>query len=50
MSEVALYMIATQFCRAVGVLAAKYRGTLLISNRALLGPYSRPMPWSLGWS
>ena len=28
----------------------KYRGTSLIRNRLLLGPYSSPVPGGLGWS
>ena len=31
-------------------LEAAYRGTSLIRNTPLLGPYSRPMPIALRWS
>ena len=31
-------------------MASRYRGTSLIRNDALLGPYSRTMPVALWWS
>jgi hypothetical protein len=31
-------------------LHLSYRGTSLIRNQTLLGPYSRPMPRALWWS
>ena len=34
----------------LGTGGAGYRGTSLIRNRLLLGPYSSPVPWGLGWS
>ena len=42
MSEVPL-----QDPRAVHVLFSEYRGTSLVMNTALIGPYSSPMPRDL---
>ena len=42
----------TYLCRSWMLLdtALAYRGTSLIRNSAPLGPYSRIMPRTLGWS
>ena len=38
------------FCQILIAFLLPYRGTLLIRNRTLLGPYRRPMPRVLGGS
>ena len=48
-----IIVVVARICKLFSIrlrLAGLYRGTSLIRNSAILGPYSRNMPMALRWS